>query len=393
MKNSIIKFLRFTSIYGINRALNKSLGRLRIPFFKAIYFRFFKKKYVSIIGCGQFAFSTITFFLKKNQGNVFLGCYDILPANALSLANYYSFKTVYQSHLDLLKDPNLKIVYVASNHNSHTQYAIDAMKADKIVYIEKPLSTTYKQFVELISNQKFLNSKVFAGYNRPYSKAIADLRKYVSLQKYEEKKAFSLNFFISGHLIPSQHWYRKPEEGTRVCGNLGHWIDLTIHIFGWRKIEVKNININITYSSLEDSDDNLNICFSTNLGDIVSITLSSRTEPFEGINETLNFQYGDIISKVDDFRKLTIWDRHKRIRKNYFPKDVGHQRAILQPFYHENRNWKEVELSTLLMLKVKEMVLNAQSRSIFNIFNEYGIFQIDIEKELNQINETNYTKP
>lgn len=385
MNKNIIKLFRFASIYGINRTINKTLGRLRTPFFKAIYFfQYPPKKNISIIGCGQFAFSCIAFFLKKNKGKVFLGCYDIDDSNAESMSNYYSFQTTHKNLKDLINEPNLEIVYIASNHNTHTQYAVEAMQAQKKVYIEKPLSTNYEQFVKLISIKKRNNSTIFVGYNRPYSKAISRIKEYVINKNYQnnDKKAFSINYFISGHLILPNHWYRKPEEGTRVCGNLGHWIDLTIHIFSWRTESVTNININIIYSSNEEKDDNVCVCLSTDLGDIVSIMLSSRSEPFEGINESFNLQYGDVISKVDDFRKLTIWDKHKLIKENYFPKDVGHERAILQPFYEKNRDWKEVEISTLLMLKIKDMVLDGQFHAVFNVKNEYEKFKNEVENEL-----------
>ena len=86
--------------------------------------------------------------------------------------------------------------------------------------------------------------------------------------------------------------------------------------------------------------------------------LSSRTEPFEGINETINIQCDDVIAKIDDFRKLTIWKNDYFFKKKYFPKDVGHRKSVNQPWGKFKRDWHEVELSTLLMLHIKDMVEN-----------------------------------
>ena len=365
----IKKLLRYSRIYGISRALIKVIGRLRdktnIAPLNIGYQN--KKRTVSIIGCGQFAFSTICFFIKKNKGIIFLNCYDKEEGAASSLRNYYKFQAVAESSEQLLNEKKLKILYIASNHASHTKYALDAIKLGvRSVYIEKPISTTYNQLEELICAQRRHNVSLYAGYNRPYSKAIQILRQEIRAANIKNGK-ISLNFFISGHLISDNHWYRNEEEGTRICGNMGHWLDLTIHILNWRN-EHHKLYLTVVQANKNEVDDNITINITTDSHDIISIMLTARTEPFEGINETVNIQYGDIIAKIDDFRKMTLWYNEKLMRKRFWPKDVGHKRAVLQPFYSnkENRAWEEVIISTLLMLYITDMVRSGIEKSIFD---------------------------
>ena len=84
--------------------------------------------------------------------------------------------------------------------------------------------------------------------------------------------------------------------------------------------------------------------------------LTSRSEPFEGVSENINFQYGSLISRIDDFRQMIIWRRAKKFYRRFKPKDVGHGRAILQPFHEPRRPVEEVEVSTALMLHIAKMV-------------------------------------
>jgi predicted dehydrogenase len=393
MNKELLKLWRFASIYGISRTLNKAFGRLRKSYIKAIYSPFKSpSKNVILIGCGHFAFSCVCFFLKKNKGNVFKGCYDISPQNSKSIANYYSIPLIFDKPEQLLSQIKKDdIVYIASNHFTHTFYSIEAMKRGAIVYVEKPISVTQSQLIDLVGAARKYNSKVFAGYNRPYSKAINTLKEKVKAQDLHKDGRFSLNFFISGHFLDANHWYRIPNEGTRICGNVGHWIDLTIHILSWRSLP-QQIDINISYSDTKEFDDNISITLVTNFNDIVTIFLTSRTEPFEGINETINFQYNDIIAKIDDFRKLTIWNKENLSEFKYFPKDVGHQRSILQPYHQktENRDWQEVEISTILMLKITAMVRKTEKNAVFSLFDEMESFEKLVEQKI--INETNYTK-
>lgn len=63
---------------------------------------------------------------------------------------------------------------------------------------------------------------------------------------------------------------------------------------------------------------------------------------------------------------MELW--HGALRKVFktWPKDVGHRRAILQPFTPPRRDWHEVELSSLLMLHIARMVREAQPNADFS---------------------------
>jgi len=103
------------------------------------------------------------------------------------------------------------------------------------------------------------------------------------------------------------------------------------------------------------------------MNDLVVIVLTARCEPFEGINETINFQMGNVIGKIDDFRAMSIWNEAQRIQKRYWPKDVGHEAALQQPYEDMmQRNWTEVVNSTLLMLKITDMVRSGDEYATFS---------------------------
>ena len=359
----IKKFLRFTSIYGFERALIKSLGRLeiKIPLWIILSRNIFVKKRfsVGIIGCGQFSFSTIAYFLKINSPAKIDWCYDIDHSASRKLSYTYNIKKVFT---DEISYDNTDIVYIASNHYSHTPQAIECMKNNCDVYIEKPMATNWDQLAELKKAKELYKKKIYVGYNRPFSPGILEIKKIFKLNE----SAFTFSCFVIGHKLSDDHWYRDPQEGTRISGNLAHWIDLSVNILNWRMKTIKYLDIQIIYSNEKQLDENIVVSFVSDMKDVINIIFTTRTEPFEGVSETLNFQSQNLIAKLHDHRKTEIWENHKKRTINHKPKNVGHKSAIYQPFnIKSTRDWNELIISTKLMLTISDMVKSKRDKDRF----------------------------
>lgn len=359
--SALRKLIRFATIYGPGRALFKAAGRLR---FRLPSWHLRKvPPDVGLIGCGQFAFSTIGYFLHRHFGRRLLSCYDIDSHAATSLARALGVPHVAGSAEALLATPGLRVVYIASNHASHTPYAVQALRCGLDVYVEKPIAVSRDQLRELCAVRSEARGRLFVGYNRPFAAAIQELRRAMKL---DPQGGITLQCTVVGHMLPADHWYRRPEEGTRICGNVGHWLDLFVHVLTWRGMPDR-LEISLSWADAREPDENLCIAMTSERGDLCSIVLTARKEPFEGINETIELQHGETVCKIDDFRRMTIWQGDRLTRRRYWPKDPGHCAAVLQPFAGATvRNWEEVEHSTLLMLHIAEMVQLRERHSGFD---------------------------
>lgn len=366
MSSAIKKFFRFLSIYGLIRTIYKVYGRKR-PLGSLVLKRS-KNADVALIGCGQFGFATIGYFLTDRMIGRFISCYDINKDASRQFSAAFRADTV-EDYDQILLDNRVRFVYIASNHCSHTEYAIRALASDKIVYVEKPISVSWEQLSALYIATKNggADKRIYAGYNRPFSSAVQLLKRHIS----DVNSPISLSCFVSGHIIDDTHWYRDPSEGTRICGNAGHWIDLFVNFLAMRKVSATKFRIIYCAAKSDEPDDNFSLSLTTDLGDIFSLILTARTEPFEGINETINFQQSDVISKIDDFRSITIWKGSKILKKRFWPKDVGHRNAILQPFQMQvGREWSEVINSSIIMLAVKDLLYSGATERIIDLAEE-----------------------
>jgi predicted dehydrogenase/glycosyltransferase involved in cell wall biosynthesis len=358
------KVMRYIMMYGVARTWVKLRGRNRPISQSTVWSLSLSRRTngsIGIIGCGQFSFSTIVYFIRRCSQERVVSCFDLDPVAAKSFAIFHGVPRIALSIEELLSDPDVKTVYIASNHASHADYACRALECGKVVYVEKPLAVTVYQLAVLHRLATLNPKSIFAGYNRPFSGAVRFLRPRLS----QIQGPMTLSCVVSCHRLGEDHWYRHPNEGTRICGNAGHWLDLAVHL-----LSIGNLpdrwKINLTWSDVSARDDDISICLKSERGDLVTIILTSRTEPFEGINETIVLQWGDVIANIDDFRRITILENDKIIRKRFWPKDVGHQMCIMQPYLHEPRCWTEVVLASLLMLKITDMVVGSVETSSFS---------------------------
>lgn len=358
----IKKLVRFIRIYGFHRSVFKAVGRTRLKI--RLVTRRYPEPDVSMIGCGQFGLTTIGYFISRKFGNRFRKCYDLDEQRANSFAHVLGGVTVEKNVDAVLSDEETRVIYIASNHCSHAKYAAEALMAGKAVYVEKPVCVDRDQLRYLRRVSFNNNSKIYAGYNRPFSKFILELKRRIT----SPKGGLSLCCFVSGHKLSADHWYRSPEEGTRICGNAGHWIDLFMHMLFWRGRLPTTIKLQFLNSDVSDFDDNFVLSIRTSEHDIFSLMLTSRNEPFEGINETINIQWGDFTAKIDDFRHMTVWHGNSVQKIRAWPKDVGHEKAILQPFQNEpRRGWHEILLSSAVMLHVTEMARSGEESRVIKL--------------------------
>ena len=362
----LLKLLRFSNIYGFSRAFIKSCGRLRVPLnlswvINPIYFVFKPQKKVGLIGAGQFAYATVSYFIVEQRLGQVYAVYDIDFKNAKTLSQMYG-AIIKRTAYDVIEESDY--IFILSNHFSHTDYAVSSLKAGRTVYCEKPISVNLQQLSELYAVARLHKEKFFTGYNRPHSPIIRYCKKEYS--EILSVQPITLSCFVRGHMIPKDHWYRDPKEGTRICGNVGHWIDLFISLM-WSRIElIEHFKIRVVYSSEDSRDDNCVVNMTTDKGDLFTVLMTSRCEPFEGIDERIELQSGELNVSVSDFRRAEVKYRHKfKVIKSYF-KDVGHKATIRQPFDGRTREFLESFYSSYLTISIADLVVDGGEELVIN---------------------------
>jgi predicted dehydrogenase len=323
------KTLRYARLYGVKRTLMKVKGQYHmkkayesLPGMSAAAAH---KGRIGLIGCGNYAFSNIAYYLHKSQKSVIRACMDKDINKAASLFEQFGLQYYTDEAKKIISDPEIELVFIASNHASHAEYAIECIRAGKHVHIEKPHVVTGDQLDRLTqAMNENLQAKVFLGFNRPRSKLFEKLQSFLAL----ETGPLMINWFIAGHEIPDDHWYFDEKEGGRVLGNLCHWTDLTLHLVTLEKAFPCTI-VPATPENAK-SDFVVSVMFADR--SCATFTFSAKGHTFEGVREVLNLHKGDVLANLTDFHKLSVDILEKQHRISSLFRDHGHEANILHSY-------------------------------------------------------------
>jgi predicted dehydrogenase len=272
------KALRYTRLYGVRRTANIVSGQYHVkrhyeqlpPVDKPAS----SSKNVGVIGAGIFGYGVVGYFLNKNYGKVIRCVADHDIHRAASMYKRYGADYYTADVGELLDDPAIEVVYVASNHSSHADYAIEALERGKHVHIEKPHVTSESQLRRLCATLVRTGGKARLGFNRPISPLGQRIKRYLDAQTGRAM----LTWHVAGAPLPRDHWYFNPEEGGRVLGNLCHWTDF---IFQMAPPE-QRFPITIQPTKFDQPDENMAVTYLFGDGTIGAITYSAMGQPFEG---------------------------------------------------------------------------------------------------------------
>ena len=325
------KTLRYLRLYGWNRTLWKVRSQFhwkrRFDQLPEMRDRS-TKAHVGLIGCGNFGYSTIAYYLTRAYGPVLRGCMDVDIHRAASLFQDFRLDYYTDDAARILDDELIDLVYIASNHASHADYAIAALERGKSVHIEKPHVVSHDQLERLCAAIARSSGSVGLGFNRPHSRIGRIIRDTLRRQNGPAM----LNWFVATHALAPDHWYFNAGEGGRIMGNLNHWTDFVYHCIP----PESRFPVTITPVSPTESDGQLCVNYAFPDGSLAVITFSEKGETFEGVRERFSGHRGDALIFMDDFQRLIVEVGADKSDLSSRRRDHGH-RAAVQYSYEASR--------------------------------------------------------
>ncbi|MGC1730121.1 MAG: bi-domain-containing oxidoreductase [Steroidobacteraceae bacterium] len=187
---------------------------------------------VSVVGAGNYAARVLVPDLAR-AGARLLGIASRSGVTAARLGRKYGFGEVSTDAAALIADERSNAVVIATRHDSHASFVVQALRAGKHVLVEKPLAIDSAQIDAIESAWRQAPAErrplLMVGFNRRFAPHV--LRMKSLLQPLAGPKAFVVT--VNAGALPAGHWAHATEiGGGRIIGEGCHFIDLLRFLAG-----------------------------------------------------------------------------------------------------------------------------------------------------------------
>lgn len=189
-----------------------------------------------MIGCGDVTEKKTAPGLYKAEGSRLKGVFNRTTERAEDWVKRHGHGEVYQTVEELLTDPAITAVYIATPPESHYDYAMQAMKAGKAVLIEKPMAIRYRECVNMIAASEQYNVPIFVNFYRRSLPKIQFIKKTLEQGTIGKPLTVEIRHFRKPE--PSDYneplpWRLRPEAGGgKALDTQVHVLDYLSYFFG-----------------------------------------------------------------------------------------------------------------------------------------------------------------
>lgn len=223
-----------------------------------------------------------------------------------------------------LGDPDVNLVLVSTNHDSHAYFARKILGSGKNAFIEKPLALNVEELASVVqaaeSSQKL---SLTVGFNRRFSPHMTKARELLA----GRNEPLAMNIVVNAGAVPADHWVHDPRVGGgRIIGEACHFLDLGVFLTGNK---IASVSAHRFGASAAVRDDKFAISVGFEDGSVLSLSYfanGAKSYPKERIEVFSD----ERVLAIDNFRRTTGFG-FKGFKKKFVTKrqEKGHQQQFL----------------------------------------------------------------
>lgn len=217
------------------------------------------------IGCGEVTEKKSGPAFNEVPGSQVVAVMSRSEKKARSYAERHHIRKWYTDAQELIDDPDVNAVYIATPPSSHATFAIMAMKAGKPVYVEKPLAASYNDCIRINRISEQTGVPCFVAYYRRYLPYFQKVKEIIQSGGIGDVINVQVRFSVpprdldyhSGKEMP---WRLQPDiSGGGYFYDLApHQIDILQDLFG---VITRAHGYPANRAHLYEAEDTISACF------------------------------------------------------------------------------------------------------------------------------------
>ncbi len=271
------------------------------------------KSTVAFIGAGNFAQSQLIPPVKAHPDASLRTVITSSGITARAAALKFDFVACGTDPTPVWGDAAVDTVFIATRHDLHGELALQALRAGKRVFVEKPLCLKAEELTAIEELYHELQNEGSAplftvGYNRRFAPTAVALREFAA----EAASPLLISYRVNAGFIPPEHWIQDPAiGGGRIIGEVCHFIDFLGFLTGAPAVSVLAHKLPDNGRYRED-----NLIVVVNYADGSCGTLLYAANGDKGMpKEQCELFGGGRAARLDDFNRLTLYHNGKKTVK------------------------------------------------------------------------------
>ena len=189
-----------------------------------------KKINWGFIGCGEVTEKKSGPAFGEVAGSQVVAVMSRNAAKARDYAERHHVRRWYTDPQELIDDPAVDAVYIATPPSSHTTFAIMSMRSGKPCYVEKPLATNYEDCLRINRISERMGVPCFVAYYRRYLPYFRKVKELVDDGTLGKVINVQIRFSVPPRELDYAHgsslpWRLQPD----IAGGGGYFYDLAPH--------------------------------------------------------------------------------------------------------------------------------------------------------------------
>lgn len=188
-----------------------------------------------MIGCGHVTEVKSGPALQKAQGSELVMVMRRSGERAADYARRHGVPAWTDDYLDVLTNPAIDAIYIATPPESHAFYTIEAARHGKAVYVEKPMATTAQEARDMIAACREHQVPLFVAYYRRGQPKFLKARELLRQGAIGQVMSFQYLYATPPlEPIPDRPWLMDPKlSGGGLLYDVGsHMVDTTLMLLG-----------------------------------------------------------------------------------------------------------------------------------------------------------------
>ena len=264
---------------------------------------------IAILGAGKIATAMATTLQPLKD----VTCYAVAAREyerAQVFADKFGFTKAYGSYVDMLEDPNVELVYIATPHSHHYEHIKLCLKHNKHVICEKAFCANARQAEEVLLEAEekglLLTEAMWIRY-MPMAKKIVDVVRSGIIGR-PTSLAANLGY-------PLEHVERLTD--LKLCG--GALLDLGVYVLNFASIvfgdDIDSMAANcVKYTTGVDAQETIMLTYSDGRMATLYATMLAQTDRRGFISGTNGYIE---IENINNFESIRVYNLERRVVAEY----------------------------------------------------------------------------